>query len=353
MTNYSPLARKKILHIISGDLWAGAEAQTHSLLQHLKLQCAVSAVLMNEGELANRLRACDIPVTILDETKLTTWKIFQRLRTHMRLLKPDVVHTHRQKENILGALANATTVKAFCVRTVHGAPEGKSHFKIDIQRHLERWVTTKLQDRVIAVSDELKEKLSTDYPINMIDVIYNGVDIEELNARARIADFKLEQPHKKHIGIIGRLVKVKRIDLFLATAALFKEDANPGYHFHVIGEGPLRQHLETMAKHMAIDEIVTFHGQRHDIPSCILSLDAVVMCSDHEGMPMVALESAALNTIFITHLAHLEKITNQPPIQKSPQDFAQAIRHQPSKAASPPKASSCSSQTFELYSRNI
>jgi L-malate glycosyltransferase len=37
------------------------------------------------------------------------------------------------------------------------------------------------------------------------------------------------------------------------------------------------------------------------MPSCIASLDAIIMCSDHEGTPMTALEALALGTPLIAH----------------------------------------------------
>ncbi|MEZ5583592.1 MAG: glycosyltransferase [Candidatus Competibacteraceae bacterium] len=48
---------------------------------------------------------------------------FLALRRLLRRYQPHVIHTHRQKENVLAGLANATTLRAPCVRTVHGAPE--------------------------------------------------------------------------------------------------------------------------------------------------------------------------------------------------------------------------------------
>lgn len=296
MTISSPKHRKRVLHVISGDLWAGAEAQAATLLKHLKPLCDVTAVLLNEGELADRLRANDIPVTIFDENTLSTWQILQKLRQHMKLLKPDVVHTHRQKENIVGAIANSTTIKARCVRTVHGAAEYHGGWKTKIQRALDNWVGNNLQDVIIAVSDELKTKLSTTFPENKIEVVMNGVDVEELKAKAGITEFKTAEPNKIHIGIIGRLVPVKRVDIFLETAALFKKENKTEYHFHVIGDGPLASQLKEQAASLDIYDIVTFHGHRSDVPSYMNSLDAVVVCSDHEGLPMVALETLALKT---------------------------------------------------------
>ena len=358
MTISQTKERLRVLHVISGDLWAGAEAQAATLLKFLKKDCDLCAVLLNDGELASRLRQLDIEVHILNEQTLSTWQIFLKLRALMKQFKPDAVHTHRQKENILGAFANETTVKARCVRTVHGAPEFSGNWKSNLQRNLDHWVGRHLQDKIIAVSDELKEKLTAYFPSDKIAVVYNGVDVDELKRQAGITEFKQNEPNKKHIGIIGRLVPVKRVDIFLETAALFKKDNIEDYHFHVVGDGPLDTELKTLAQTLNVEDIVTFHGHRSDIPSVIHSLDAVVMCSDHEGMPMVALETAALGTHFLPtdNLAMSKQIDNAPmdfTPHQSPTAISRSLRTLDGFKASTFQfntAGKCSQQTAEQYS---
>ena len=357
MSNSSPLARKKVLHIVSGDMWAGAEAQAHAVLIHLKPVCDVSAVLMNEGESSNRLRACEIDVTIFDEATLSSWQIFKLLRAHIQLLKPDIIHTHRQKENILGASANFSTVRAKCIRTAHGASEFTSDWKTKRQRNIERWVTLYLHDVIISVSDELKEKLISDYPAEKVVVVYNGVDIEYLQRNAGISSFKRQQPEKRHIGIIGRIVPVKRVDIFLEAAASFKKDNIWNYQFHIVGDGPLESQFRSDAMRLGINDIVTFHGHISDIPSIINSLDAVVMCSDHEGLPMVALEAWALQTpLLITeNLDFASAVQGNlvgTPVAHSAAGIANAIftlPSGPSTSVHPPTAQECANKTLEIY----
>src|SRR5688572_18135302 len=111
----------KVLHIISGDLWAGAEVQACTLLTtlHRESQVQVAAALMNEGELARRLRDHGIPVTVFPESTLNAAAIVCGLRKLMTQWRPDVVHTHRIKENILGCIANTFSGNVPSVRSAH------------------------------------------------------------------------------------------------------------------------------------------------------------------------------------------------------------------------------------------
>lgn len=301
-------AIKRVMHIISGDLWAGAEVQAYTLLKYLKSSVELQVVLMNEGELAKRLRQLDIPVTVLPETQLSSLSILKQLISLIRFHRPEVIHTHRQKENIFGNFAN---VMAFplkknrpkSVRTSHGAPESTPKGKQKIQVWLDSWVGNHLQQAVIAVSNDLAKKLALIFPVGHIQVVHNGVDCQMLLEQIREADFKRAQPDFKHIGIIGRLQPVKRIDIFIEMAALLINNEHYGrqLQFHIIGDGNLRPMLEKKTQQLLINTQIKFHGHRDDMASCIASLDAIVMCSDHEGTPMTALEALALNTHLVAH----------------------------------------------------
>lgn len=332
--------RIRVMHIISGDLWAGAEVQAFNLLSQLQKPCDLHVVLMNHGELADKLAALQIPLTILDETRLGGVKILLALREIMLQFKPDIIHTHRQKENILGGLANLLSLRATSVRTCHGAPEFSSKGMRRLQAWLDNFVGRYLQQAIIAVSSDLSGKLSKLFPAKKIHVINNGVDIDTLRQAAGAADFRLAAPGAVHIGIVGRLEPVKRIDIFLAMAKILIADSDSvDYRFHIVGDGKLRAQLEKLAQELGLAHTTRFHGHRKDIPLCLSSFDAIVMCSDHEGTPMTALEALALGTPLVAHkTGGLEEILRGYPEllveQHSPEGYAQklkALGHKPAR----------------------
>ena len=292
----------KVLHVISGDLWAGAEAQACTLLASLQKEpgVEVAAALLNEGELARRLRSHGIPVSLFSERQTGPVRIVCGLRKLIREWQPDVVHTHRFKENILGCVANLLSRNVPSVRTVHGACEhaaggiGKRTL-----RYLDVFCGRHLQQRIIAVSLDLAEKLAHDFPVDKIAVIENGVDVEAVRAQLTPVAFRTNEPTATHVGIVGRLVPVKRVDLFLDVArTLVARDPARQWRFHVFGDGPLRASLVARAN---AQDRVTFHGHRDDSIACIAGLDVLVMCSDHEGLPMTLLEALAVGTRLVAH----------------------------------------------------
>lgn len=299
----------RILHVISGDSWAGAEVQACTLISYLVRmpEVAVAAVVMNEGQLAENLRSMGATVFVMDEQRVSTFRIFRSLLRVLESWRPDVVHTHREKENVLGALANAMTRHVPSVRTIHGSREharltGLRGVRQRLISGFDRWCARALQQRAIAVSRELKTRMSAEIPAEKIVVIENGVDADALTVAAPPADFRAREPGATHIGVVGRLVRVKRADLFLDAAALLaRRYPQRNWRFHVFGEGPLRPELEGLAAGGGIGHLIMFHGHRSDIARCIAGLDVVVICSDHEGMPMTALEAIALGTPVVAH----------------------------------------------------
>lgn len=296
----------KVLHVISGDLWAGAEAQAATLLGELVRQPGVqlSVVVLNPGELEARLRAAGIDVMVLDESQHSALVILWRLLRVMRRLQPHIVHTHRFKENILGAVAARLVTKAACVRTEHGAPEhptaGLRHLPRRLLLALDGWCGRHVQAACIAVSGALGRQLRDARAGFNVVVIENGVAPPPVPAS--VPAWKREAPGALHVGIAGRLVPVKRVDLFLQLAAdLLRDPGDVQWRWHVFGDGPLRPALQAQHAALGLGGAVTFHGQCPDMAAQLAHLDVLVMCSDHEGMPMVALEAVAAGTPVLAH----------------------------------------------------
>jgi glycosyltransferase involved in cell wall biosynthesis len=96
------------------------------------------------------------------------------------------------------------------------------------------------------------------------------------------------------IGIVGRLEPVKRVDLFLQMARVVADQV-PSVQFVIVGEGSLRQSLICSAHQLRLEANVLFLGHREDVHDVLRALDVLVMCSEHEGLPMVLLEAMWLS----------------------------------------------------------
>jgi L-malate glycosyltransferase len=283
------------LHVASGDLWAGAEAQLYQLVRQLKHSTKIrsSVILMNDGELASRLRAEAVDVIVLDEKRMGPIRLLVEVWRVVREREVDIVHTHRVKENIIGTLA-ARLAGRRSVRTVHGRNEHPARGLGLRHRILETadWLGGCLQDRVIAVSEVLGKEIERDWGANRVMTIANGVDVDAIAAsrETRALD---ERPFE--VVMAGRLAPVKRIDLAISVAARLEKEEPGRFRLHIYGEGPLRHELLCEVERLKLPpEIVRFEGFQPDLLPRIARHDALLITSDHEGLPMILLEMLAL-----------------------------------------------------------
>lgn len=296
-------AHLKVLQLASGDLWAGAEVQLYCLTKALAARgdIDVRVALLNDGILAERLRAQHIPVAIFDETKRHALAIGRELRALLRDFRPHVIHSHRQKENVLAWLAGMG-LGARGVRTVHGASEHRPPlWRLDkhLYRRLDALSARHGQDAIVAVSAELAALCRHEGAADKLVVIENGIDIAELERRAQ-APVALPASDKVKIGIVCRMVPVKRVDLFIEAAKMVcaaRDDAQ----FLIFGDGPLLGAHRALADELKLGARVHFAGFRADMPACLRALDLLLITSDHEGLPLNLLEAMALGVPVAAH----------------------------------------------------
>jgi glycosyltransferase involved in cell wall biosynthesis len=294
-----------VLHIASGDLWAGAEAQLCTLARSLAgMQVPVTVALLNHGILEQRLLAAGIPVFIFDEELCTTLQIVSGLARLIRKRNIDVVHTHRIKENILGSAAAFFAGNTPSMRTVHGVPEqdpGRWQLAKRLVHFTNRVSGRLLQKRVISVSEELAAILARDYPIERIAIIRNGVDTDPCNPVPKYTTSDNDGT-SFIVGFAGRLVAIKRVDLLIRTARLVL-DHFPALdaRFVIYGDGPLRSELEELSRTLETGRIVRFEGHWDDIRQALERTDALLMTSDNEGLPMILLEAMVAGVPVIAH----------------------------------------------------
>ena len=290
----------RVCHVASGDLWAGAEVQTAQLLTELQKDPAlhVEAIVLNRGVLYDRLVAAGLNTHVIDEGVLSSFEISRRLYEFNKHWRPDVVHTHRIKENFLGGLAAAWSNVPVILHTVHGLQEalrGWEHVKWKCYSLISSQVTKRVASGLIGVSSEIASFLRNEFPDTQVTCIHNGI-VHNVSARTDKAETTRDQIGIAEsafvVGSVGRLSPVKGIEYLLrAVALLVHERGIKSIQVAVVGGGPLQNSLEALSRDLAISEHVRFLGERQDVPSLLKLFDVFAMPSLHEGLPMALLEA--------------------------------------------------------------
>lgn len=326
----------KVLHIASGDLWAGAEVQLFTLASALRKHTGtiVHILLLNHGKLEQKLRDTGIDVTVIDEASLNSAQILRQMIKTVRAIQPDIIHTHRLKENILGSIAAWRCGHIPSLRTQHGAAEHPAAV-YKLHKHIIfflDWLCGRYYQRyIIAVAADLAEKLARKYPESHIKTIENGIDTDTLPATTSANN----ETGKRHyrVGIAGRLAPVKRVDLFIQAAVCLKQQhPELSVDFYIYGDGPLSNSLQQQVTAASADDYIHFEGHCDDMATALQTLDILLMTSDHEGLPMILLEAMYLKTAIIAHaVGGIPHLLDQGKCgilihEHQPETFAEAIQ---------------------------
>jgi glycosyltransferase involved in cell wall biosynthesis len=112
-----------------------------------------------------------------------------------------------------------------------------------------------------------------------------------------LRDRPARQPGPPRLLAAGRMVPQKRFDnLLRAFAQISHEDAT----LTVLGDGPQRKSLESLAHALGIAERVHMPGYVGDILPSLRQSDLFVLSSDYEGLPAVIFEALASNVPVVT-----------------------------------------------------
>jgi glycosyltransferase involved in cell wall biosynthesis len=293
--------RIRVLHLISGDLWAGAEVQAFVLVSSLfRLpELDLTAIVLNEGKLAKELRRTGLPVTVIDESAHGFFSVLRLIKENLKDKNIDILHSHRYKENVLGALLKKSGTVRYLVQTVHGLGEpfkGLKMLKARLYHFLDLHYTRKYFDKVQAVSFDIQEKLNRKIDPAKLVTIHNSVNTADTRVTRSASKIRSELgigENQLIVGSVGRMVPVKGYDVFLRAARIIL-GKRPETRFILAGDGPSLQELMDTAREMGIQKHVMFLGFRDDPLDVINALDVFVVCSYHEGIPTVLLEAMAL-----------------------------------------------------------
>jgi len=110
---------------------------------------------------------------------------------------------------------------------------------------------------------------------------------------ASIARKELGVDNKVVVCFVGRLVRLKGLS-FLLQAQKALQKSVPNLHLLIVGYGPDKPLLESMAKSFDLKATFTGYVERNKIPSYLSAADIFVNPSLTEGLPLTVMEAMAM-----------------------------------------------------------
>lgn len=149
-------------------------------------------------------------------------------------------------------------------------------------------------DRVFCYTETDRERLLNRGVVSDIKVIPNGIDCDLFSPNENVED-------SFQLLFVGRLKKGKGVR-YLIDAVAELQTEYPELDLKIVGEGPLRESLETRAREREVESMITFAGQvpNSELPNLHNASTALVLPSLAEGLPRTVLEAMACETPVVT-----------------------------------------------------
>ncbi|MDY3199999.1 MAG: glycosyltransferase [Arcobacter sp.] len=149
-------------------------------------------------------------------------------------------------------------------------------------------------DLIVPISNGIKESLVKDYHLNenKISVIHNPQNIDYINDYKLFKiDFIFEQNYRYFITL-GRLIELKdHVNMIKAFRVV--KDSNPMVKLLILGEGPLKNNLQSLINNLGLEYDVLLLGFIKNPFEYLKRSDVFVFSSKFEGFGNVIVEAMA------------------------------------------------------------
>ncbi len=297
------MSRSKVVHVVTRLDFGGAQQNTLWTVKNLDPQKYEAVLVCGKGGfLDEEARQNSRRVVFVSSLRrainpFADLMAFCRLAYFFRKEKPDVVHTHSSKAGILGRLAAWTAGVKVIIHTYHGFgfndrqnPLLKKMYVI-----LERFCARKSRALIFVSRANWDYALKNGIgPESRFRLIRSGVDLARFPAvvddRARK---KMElglAPESLVVISIGNLKPQKNPGDFVELAAKVILRV-PQAEFLFIGDGSLRNEVESRVAALGLSKKIHFPGWRKDAAEWLAVSDVFVLTSLWEGLPRSLVEA--------------------------------------------------------------
>lgn len=286
----------RLVQFTKSFYFGGTEVQVVELLRGLPSSYQVRVCVLDAvGPLMEPLRQMGLepeefslkgslasPNTLAQVARMARWLKRERV---------ELVHVH----DFYATMVAVPAAKLAGAKVIVGRLD-LAHWHGKARRALLRGLTL-VADHVVGNAEAVRKMLIEEegIPAGKISVIPNGLDLRRFDQRVReglqapLPDTQ-GAPVVVHVANMNHPVK-RQEDLLRALARV--RDAGHALHAFLVGDGPRRPELETLAGSLGIADRVHFLKHRADVPAIYAQADFGVLCSSAEGMSNAVMEGMA------------------------------------------------------------
>lgn len=181
-------------------------------------------------------------------------------------------------------------------------------------RYFEKYIYSSY-DKIISISQQAQKNLISwlrpnQNELNKFVVINNGVDVYKFQNAISYKKSELCREFTedtKLVCMVGRFSEAKDQPTLIKAMRNLTKDT----HLLLVGDGPLREESERLAKDIGVGNRVHFLGFRNDVERILKTVDIVVLSSNWEGLSLASIEAMASGKPFVaSRVPGLEEIVD-------------------------------------------
>ena len=245
----------------------------------------------------------DLPdhIELLNKSYPPSSKLYQKTLIIRRIIlneRPDIIYSNLAGSNIPSLLAQRLVPKK--LRAIQIAAVVNNPSKYSFYNNIMLKILLPFADKVIACADGVKSYIIENYNIDPYHVliIHNSADLAIVRKQSKEPIYhKWFKQDNIVLITVARLAQQKGCDILIRAFSLLIEKY-PVYLL-IIGDGPERKNLESLATKLKITDRIDFLGFIKDSNAYVKKSDIFVLSSRWEGMATVIIEAAAVKTPII------------------------------------------------------
>lgn len=289
----------KVLYIIPWLKTGGSETYVLNLVKHLNKE-RFQVTVWCEGEwgpIGDEMRKAGVTVIHRPMLPYRPDHVLGMVR-YIRKNRFDIVQSLKYGPNFMDALV----CKLSHIKVFISSRRNIRHWSGTLKMHVGERLRNLMTDHIIANSESVKDLtiVVEHVPATKITVIYNGVDLEKVDA----ARYKTDKSFRSSLAIpsgavvVGNLANLREVKGQSYLVKAFADvvgRTDKDVYLVIQGEGPEETKLRALVKELKIEGRVSFSTSPKDRFKVMGSFDVFVLPSMGEGFSNALLEAMALS----------------------------------------------------------
>lgn len=292
----------KVLHITQATI-GGTLEYLKLFFEHIdKDKYEVCLACPSYGPMKEEIENMGVKVYSLEMSREISLKddlnSFKETKKLIKKIKPDIVHLHSSKAGVLGKLASYLNGVP-CIYNAHGwaFSMNVSKKKKNVYALIEK-STSIFCNSIVNISD-YEHQLAKKYKIandKKMITIHNGIDIDKYKNQVYCDENTLKELNiPKGSFIVGMIARISEQKNPIKFVEIAKDVCDKIYnaYFVLVGDGELREQVESLISKYNLEDRVKITGWTDDVNKYLSIFDVGILTSRWEGFGLVLAEYMA------------------------------------------------------------